>query len=110
MPRPPKFQPRRTNARVGPLTLPITGRDGPLPKWPLTGQSASETKYWKELWKKPQAIAWAVELLKRCAEYSGSKGILIGVEDDGGPDRYVVCRRAGRVVQGCRRAVYRCAG
>src|SRR5579871_1329483 len=32
----------------------------------------------------PQAIAWAVELLKRCAEYSGSRGIFIGVEDDGG--------------------------
>jgi L-ribulose-5-phosphate 3-epimerase len=31
-----------------------------------------------------QAIAWAVEVLKRGAEYSGSKGILIGVEDDGG--------------------------
>ena len=31
-----------------------------------------------------QAIAWAVEVLKQAAEYSGSKGILIGVEDDGG--------------------------
>lgn len=31
-----------------------------------------------------QAIAWAVEVLKRCADYSGSKGIMIGVEDDGG--------------------------
>jgi sugar phosphate isomerase/epimerase len=31
-----------------------------------------------------QAIGWAVEVLKRCAEYSGSKGIIIGVEDDGG--------------------------
>jgi len=31
-----------------------------------------------------QAISWAVEVLKRGAEYSGSKGILIGVEDDGG--------------------------
>lgn len=31
-----------------------------------------------------QAIAWAVEVLKRCADYSGLKGILIGVEDDGG--------------------------
>ncbi|MDQ6700689.1 MAG: sugar phosphate isomerase/epimerase [Acidobacteriota bacterium] len=31
-----------------------------------------------------QAIAWAVEVLKRSAEYAGSKGILIGVEDDGG--------------------------
>ena len=31
-----------------------------------------------------QAIAWAVEVLKRCADYSGDRGILIGVEDDGG--------------------------
>lgn len=31
-----------------------------------------------------QAIAWAVEVLKRCAEYTGSKGIILGVEDDGG--------------------------
>ncbi len=31
-----------------------------------------------------QAIGWAVEVLKRCAEYSGSRGIFIGVEDDGG--------------------------
>lgn len=31
-----------------------------------------------------QAIAWAAEVMKRGAEYSGSKGITIGVEDDGG--------------------------
>lgn len=31
-----------------------------------------------------QAIAWAVEVLKRSAEYAGSKGIILGVEDDGG--------------------------
>jgi len=31
-----------------------------------------------------QAITWAVEVLKACAEYSGKKGILLGVEDDGG--------------------------
>jgi L-ribulose-5-phosphate 3-epimerase len=31
-----------------------------------------------------EAIGMAVETLKRVAEYSGSKGILIGVEDDGG--------------------------
>ncbi len=31
-----------------------------------------------------QAIAWAVEVLKRGAEYAGSKGIILGVEDDGG--------------------------
>lgn len=31
-----------------------------------------------------QAIPWAVEVLKRSAEYAGSKGVLLGIEDDGG--------------------------
>jgi sugar phosphate isomerase/epimerase len=31
-----------------------------------------------------QAIAWAVEVLKRGAEYAGSKGITVAVEDDAG--------------------------
>ena len=31
-----------------------------------------------------QAISWAVEVLKRCAEYAAGKGIILGVEDDGG--------------------------
>src|SRR5204863_9019769 len=31
-----------------------------------------------------QAIAWAVEVLKRGAEYAGTRGIILGVEDDGG--------------------------
>ena len=31
-----------------------------------------------------QAIAWAAEVLKRGAEYAGSKGIILGMEDDGG--------------------------
>jgi L-ribulose-5-phosphate 3-epimerase len=31
-----------------------------------------------------QALAWAVEVLKRGAEYSATKGIILGVEDDGG--------------------------
>jgi len=31
-----------------------------------------------------QAIAWAVEVLKRGAEYAGSRGITLGVEDDAG--------------------------
>ena len=31
-----------------------------------------------------QSIGWAVEVLRRTVEYSGSKGIIIGVEDDGG--------------------------
>ena len=31
-----------------------------------------------------QAIGWAVEVLKRGAEYAGSRGITLGVEDDAG--------------------------
>lgn len=31
-----------------------------------------------------QALGWAVEVLKRSAEYAGTKGVLLGVEDDGG--------------------------
>lgn len=31
-----------------------------------------------------QAIAWAAEVMKRGAEYAGSRGITLGVEDDGG--------------------------
>jgi sugar phosphate isomerase/epimerase len=31
-----------------------------------------------------QAIPWAVEVVKRAADYAGSKGILLGIEDDGG--------------------------
>ena len=31
-----------------------------------------------------QAVAWAVETLKRCAEIAGQKGITLGLEDDGG--------------------------
>lgn len=31
-----------------------------------------------------QAVAWAVETLKRSAELAGKKGITLGVEDDGG--------------------------
>jgi sugar phosphate isomerase/epimerase len=31
-----------------------------------------------------QAIAWSVEVLKRGADYAGSKGITLGVEDDSG--------------------------
>lgn len=31
-----------------------------------------------------QAIGWAVEVMKRGAEYAGSRGVVLGVEDDGG--------------------------
>ena len=52
--------------KVGATHVRVFG--GPIPK------GATET----------QAIPWAVEVLKRSADYAGSKGILLGVEDDGG--------------------------
>lgn len=59
MPQPPKLHPRRRNARVGPLTLPASGRPGDTPKWPLAGKpSPIEAQAWKQLWATPQAVAW----------------------------------------------------
>jgi len=59
MPQPPKFQPRRRNARNGPVTLPAGGRSGPPPKWPLPGKpTAQEAAGWRELWATPQSVAW----------------------------------------------------
>lgn len=59
MPQPPKFQPRRRNARNGPLVLPGGGRQGAAPKWPLPGKaSKDEETAWKQLWATPQAVAW----------------------------------------------------
>lgn len=59
MPMPPKAQPARRNARVGPLKLPATGRSGRPPKWPLPGDtSLDESTAWGELWATPQAVAW----------------------------------------------------
>lgn len=41
-----------------------------------------------------QAAGWAAETLKRSAEYSGSKGIILGLENHGG-----ITERAERIIQ-----------
>lgn len=39
--------------------LPLTGRTGRVPAWPLpTPATAAERKLWNLHWKKPQAIMW----------------------------------------------------
>lgn len=59
MPMPPKQNPVRRNARVGPTKLPSEGRRGDPPPWPLAGrQSVAERDAWAELWATPQAVAW----------------------------------------------------
>lgn len=38
--------------------LPVEGRQGATPDWPLTEQSTREAELWKSLWRKPQALMW----------------------------------------------------
>lgn len=43
---------------LGWKVLPVTGRPGDPPDWPLTVASARELKFWEQLWRKPQATEW----------------------------------------------------
>src|SRR5436305_1650153 len=52
-----------------------------------------------------QAVAWAVETLKLCAEEAGKKGITLGVEDDGG-----ITTNADRTVEIVKKAASPWAG
>jgi hypothetical protein len=38
--------------------LPVDGRQGEPPEWPLIGQSEREAELWGLLWRKPQALMW----------------------------------------------------
>jgi hypothetical protein len=59
MPQPPKLEPARRNARVGPTKLPAEGRKGDPPSWPLPGlMDVDERRAWRDLWATPQAVAW----------------------------------------------------
>ncbi|MFG3639096.1 hypothetical protein ACGF3C_02330 [Micromonospora sp. NPDC047762] len=59
MPQPPKHDPTRRNARVGPVMLPAEGRKDDPPVWPLPGRmSPAEREAWAQLWSTPQAVAW----------------------------------------------------
>ncbi|MFF8473893.1 hypothetical protein [Streptomyces sp. NPDC015414] len=40
------------------VTLPIDGRDGPLPAWPLASPNDREMELWERLWETPQAVMW----------------------------------------------------
>lgn len=39
-------------------TLPVEGRIGVTPVWPLINPTARETELWTALWRKPQAVMW----------------------------------------------------
>lgn len=61
MPGPaPKLDPARRNARSGPMKLPAEGYQGKAPSWPLHGKlSQAELITWQDMWRTPQAAAWA---------------------------------------------------
>ena len=41
------------------VELPAGGREGPTPEWPLEVEADEwERRYWAELWRTPQAVAW----------------------------------------------------
>jgi hypothetical protein len=86
---PPKPEPARRNARVGPVMLPATGRKGAPPPWPLPGgMDGFEEPAWRELWATPQAVAWErfgwTRLVARycrvmvAAEQRGAKSTTLG--------------------------------
>ena len=43
---------------LGWKVLPVTGRPGPAPDWPLTPAGHRENLHWVRLWKTPQATEW----------------------------------------------------
>lgn len=49
---------RRRNARPDWIKLPMSGRRGRPPAWPIGRPTKTETALWKELWATPQAVAW----------------------------------------------------
>lgn len=60
---PPKVNPVRRNARVGPRQLPVEGRKGPVPPWPLgapreRASAERELAIWRDAWSTPQAVEW----------------------------------------------------
>lgn len=52
---PPNPNARRRNARPDWVTLPAEGRNGPTPRWPLSGRTP---RGWVDLWRLPQALMW----------------------------------------------------
>lgn len=55
---PPKPDAVRRNARPGVTMLPVQGRNGDAPAWPLELVNRAELELWAELWATPQAVAW----------------------------------------------------
>ena len=59
---PPQEGSARSDARGYSLTaLPAEGYRGPVPEFPLDDATDRELEVWAQLWRTPQAAAWACE-------------------------------------------------
>lgn len=56
---PPQRNARRANVRPDWRMLPTGGFDGAVPEWPIGEPSVSQSVLWLDLWRTPQAAAWA---------------------------------------------------
>ncbi|MFI1324560.1 hypothetical protein ACH4TI_15125 [Streptomyces rochei] len=57
-PDPNALRRNRPSDKAGWTTLPAEGRAGGPPAWPLAAMSDREFELWRDLWAKPQAVAW----------------------------------------------------
>lgn len=48
----------RPEDRAGWVTLPVEGRTGDEPAWPLESATPRESHLWAAMWVKPQAVEW----------------------------------------------------
>lgn len=63
------------------VVLPVTGRSGPAPEWPLPSGTERELAVWAGLWAKPQATQW--ERLGQVTEVALYTRRLCEVEQEG---------------------------
>ncbi|MFF7310546.1 hypothetical protein [Streptomyces sp. NPDC008137] len=57
-PDPNALRRNRPSDKAGWTTLPAEGRHGGPPAWPLSEMTDREFELWRDLWAKPQAVAW----------------------------------------------------
>lgn len=59
-PKKPEDRARRNKPQNADVLLPAEGYQGDIPPWPLPGRKvAADQTMWAELWRTPQAAAWA---------------------------------------------------
>jgi len=79
----PASQRRRTNPTIAMTRLPVEGRQGDPPRWPLSG-AGYDPEVWAELWSTPQAAAWE-RLGVGCVRIVARYVVLLAEADVGEP-------------------------